>query len=933
MTLAANTLLGRYEIISLLGKGGMGEVYLARDTQLDRMVALKVLAEEFAENERGMQRFMQEARAASALNHPNIITIHEIGETDSVHFIATEFIDGITLRERLRQGRMSVKEALDTGAQIASALIAAHASGIVHRDIKPENIMLRRDQLVKVLDFGLCKLIESKAFEPTSSTLGYSTDPGVVMGTAFYMSPEQTRGADIDGRTDIWSLGCVLYEMVANRSPFEGGSQGEVIVSILEREPPPLASFASEVPEAFEWIGLKTLRKDREERYQSARELFADLRSLKQRLDFSVAFPKASVPQVSGGTTISVTSGSLRAVEEEGRGRTRRTDEIETGRMTVASQRVEEGKRKESWKTVLALSSIILLLGAISFGVYKYWGQRGAVSSSNSMKISRLTATGKATRAVVSPDGKYVVHVINDAGRQSLWVRQVATTSNVQIVPPADVTYRGLTFTPDGSYVNYVVQERNNPIQILYQVPALGGAPKKILVDIDTPVTFSPDGSRLAYLRRSRSEGEDVLFVANADGSNERRLASRTGTQFFGVVGAGGPSWSPDGNMIACAAGTNSGGRSMSVVEISVADGTERVVTGQSWLDVGRVAWLPDGSGLVVAATEQGATTSQLWLLAYPGGAVRRITNDLNDYRDLSLTDDSNTIAAVQSEGRINTWVSPANESTARAQQITKGVGGYDGVRGLSWSPDGRLAYVSRVSGSQDVWVMNADGSEQKQLTTVATRADVYPSVCGDGSYIVFTSNRLGNSNIWRIGLDGSNPKQLTSGSGEEFPACSPDGRWVVYTSTGSSKFTLWKVSIEGGEPVQLTEKLSQWPTISPDGKLIACWLREDTGMPWRIGVIPADGGEPLKVLEVPTSANAAIPVRWTSDGRMLTFVDTHEGVSNVWGIAIDGGAAKQLTDFKSDQIFFFDWSRDGRQLALARGDINNDVVLISNFK
>jgi Tol biopolymer transport system component len=247
--------------------------------------------------------------------------------------------------------------------------------------------------------------------------------------------------------------------------------------------------------------------------------------------------------------------------------------------------------------------------------------------------------------------------------------------------------------------------------------------------------------------------------------------------------------------------------------------------------------------------------------------------------------------------------------------------------------PDGRIVYVSRVSGSQDVWIMNANGTEKRQLTTVATRADVDPSVPQDGRYIVFTSNRSGNSNIWRIDPDGGNPKQLTKGSGEEFPNVSPDGKTVVYTSTVSSKFTLWKVSIEGGEPVQLTDKLSQWPVVSPDGKTVACWFREEAKSPWEIAILPIEGGVPLKILQVASTAGTSIPVRWSADGKAITYIDTRDGVSNIWSQPLEGDSARKVTDFKSDQMFWFDWSRDGKNFTCARGSVTSDAILISGFR
>jgi serine/threonine protein kinase/Flp pilus assembly protein TadD len=305
MSIAAGTFLGRYEIRSPLGAGGMGEIYLAWDTQLERTVALKILPAEVASDQKRMRRFIQEAKAASALNHPNILTIYEIGQAGSAHFIATEFIDGQTLRASLASStQMEVGGVLDIATQVASALAEAHAAGIVHRDIKPENIMLRRDSYVKVLDFGLAKLTSKSSARPTvdsdASTL-IETEPGVVFGTAQYMSPEQARGLPLDARTDIFSIGVVLYEMVAGRRPFEGATNSDMIVSILERKPPALATYRREIPDTLEWIVSKALRKDREERYQTAKDLAIDLRGLKQSLEIDAELERSKHSGMGGG--------------------------------------------------------------------------------------------------------------------------------------------------------------------------------------------------------------------------------------------------------------------------------------------------------------------------------------------------------------------------------------------------------------------------------------------------------------------------------------------------------------------------------------------------------------------------------------------------------------------------------------------------------
>jgi eukaryotic-like serine/threonine-protein kinase len=969
MPIAAGTRFDRYLIVSPLGTGGMGEIYLAQDTRLGRRVALKILPTKYTQDPDRLRRFEQEAYAASALNHPNIITIYEIGRAGDRHFIATEFIEGTTLRRRLAGSKISLAESLDIANQVVSALAAAHAAGIVHRDIKPENIMIRPDGYVKVLDFGLAKLTEKAAlgssfeesldseefklspFElPTVAEIASTetapnsvekndddifatvqaeglneTVPGIVMGTAQYMSPEQARGLRVDARTDIFSLGIVFYEMIAGRPPFSGKTSREIISSILNTEPPPLSFYQNDVPEVLEWITAKALIKDRDERYQTAKEILNDIRRLQHRLNVEHAISRSRPLGDSGGLNYAgrderVSGNSTEELQAQ-------TGTVIAGHPTGKIDKQSGLGIKRRFKSPLLMAAAGILLLAAGLGIYHLIkaSRRGPLPF-QPMQVRRFTNSGRAVRAVISPDGKYVVYAQSDAGKQRLFVRQVTAANDIEIVPPAEVIYRGLTFSHDGNFVYYVVQEQNNPINVLYQVPVLGRMSRKILIDIDSPITISPDSSQFAYIRRDRGTGEDTLMVANADGSGVRGLASRKGLDFFGL---GGAAWSPDGKVIALPAGTNRGGRHMYLAEIRVEDGQERPVSDQKWANIGRVTWMRDGGGLIVSSTVQGTTNAQVWYIPYPKGSPFRITNDLNDYRDMSLTGDSKALVTVQFEAHVNVWLVTNNE----AKKITDGVGQYNGVRGLTWTPDGRLVYVSRASGSQDLWIMDQTGKNKIQLTTPETQADIYPAVSPDGRYIVFVSPRSGNSHLYRLDVQSGDQLQMTQGTGEEFPAIAADGKWVIYNATGSTNFTLWKVSIDGGEPVQLTSRLSQWPHVSPDGQKIAFWYRAEPAARWQIAIIPISGGDPEKIFDVPPTAEPPIPVRWMPGGKGISFVATRDGISNIWSQPLDGSAPRQLTNFTSDQIFWFDWSGDGRQLACSRGSVNSDAVLISEFK
>lgn len=935
MPVPSGTRLGRYEIRSQIGAGGMGEVYLAHDTQLRRPVALKLLPPDFIQNPDRLRRFEQEAYAASALNHPNIITIYEVGQIENSYFIATEFIDGMTLRDYMTRERIKLSEVLELMIQVAGALAAAHEAGIIHRDIKPENIMVRRDGYAKVLDFGLAKLSERRAFpsDPEAQTMMRDiTEPGVIMGTARYMSPEQARALAVDARTDIWSLGAVLYEMLTGRTPFEGPTYSHVIVAIIEQDPLPIKTLAPVVPLALERVVMKALAKDPAERYQTAKDFYTELRQLKNRMDFEAELELSVQPNQA-----TVLLSKSEQIIFTGQALANPTEKITAAHSTLEANPTEAKtfsltiKRRSPALLIALLLAAIITLAGLTYGVRRIFFTAPVAQAFQTVGLTRLTTTGKATDATISPDGKYVVHVVADGGQQSLWIRHVTTSSNVQIVAPAEVQFRGLTFSPDGDFIYYVVRERSTPEGALYQVPVLGGTPKKIVTGIDRQITFSPDGKQFAFISRDYPQpGMRALMVAQIDGREKKQIpAPQLPSDFWS------PAWSPDGHTIACAAVHQNNGLHVSVVGVRVSDGTVTPLTNERWFDVGRVAWLADGSGLLVTATAQwSGFSNQIEYISYPGGQTHRITNDLNNYSGLGLTKDSGALVTVQSEQRSSIWtVTPHGETVT---QITSGINKYDGVYDLSWTPDGRIVYESTASGDEDIWIMDADGNNQKQLTFKAG-INLFPSVTPDGKYIVFTSTRAdGNTNIWRMNIDGTDPKQLTNGHIDNFPTASSDSRWVVYMSNVSGQRSIWKVSIDGGQPVQLVTNQSSRPVVSERENLIAAYYMDAAANSLlKVVTIPFGGGQPLRTFDIPVTAFSAIPppIRWTVDGKALTYIDTRGGVSNIWSQSIDGGAPVQLTEFKSDRIFSFDWAHDGKNLACSRGAEVSDVVLITDLK
>ena len=927
--------IGKYQIRSQIGAGGMGEVYLADDTQLDRRVALKILPPDLALKRERMARFVREAKAAAALNHPNIAHIYEIGEEDGLNFIAMEFVEGKTLREKIHHEKAELRKLLKYLQQVASGLAKAHSAGIVHRDLKPDNIMIAKDGYGKILDFGLAKLIEpaglgSETAASDVATVEYEQHslPGKLLGTIGYMSPEQAQGKvdEIDHRSDIFSFGCMLYEAITRQRPFQGESKVQSLYRIVYEPAPALRDLNPNAPLDLQRIVRRCLAKDPDERYQSIQDVAIELKELRRELEGDTNLD-VTIPPTYTGSEMGQRSSMRSSVTPTVGDHTATSTEFEARPTSSASVIIGEIKQHKGG-FVLVLIGLVVIAGALMAAWWKFSGS-GRAGPFNSMRIARLTTGGKVGNASIkgyasiSPDGKFVVFRTTELGKDSLWVKQVPTGSVVKIVPDLPGKVGGTTFSKDGSLIFFSMFE-TDPRGTLYQVPVLGGTPQRIMAGVTSAVTFSPDGKQIAFVRTEPEESK--LMVANADGTGERTIASRKLPEHFPP--SGGPSWSPDGKTIACGAETFRGNVHATVVEVPATGGAEKAVTSHNWVSVSRVLWLNDGSGLIIAAVpELMSAGTQLWHLSYPGGEVRRITNDLNAYgtTSLGLTDDSKTIVTIQADRAMQIWVANYGETPAEPKQITYGK--YDGDT-LAWTANKNLLYTAPSGEQLDVWNVDQTSNASRQVTNDAY-IEKLGCVSNDGRFAVFSSNRSGNFNLWKLSFSEGDQQQLTHGNEVDSHAiCSPDGQWVVFRSFREGKATFWKVALAGGDPQQLFNKTSSSAAISPDGKLVAIRYVDDRTNSNQIAILPFEGGDPIATLPVSISYRD-VGLGWTADNRSIIYADGRDNADNIWSVPLQGGPAKQLTKFTNGLIFAFQVSADGKSIAMSRGTQTDDVILI----
>jgi serine/threonine protein kinase/Tol biopolymer transport system component len=927
--LAADSVISHYRIVSKLGAGGMGEVYLAQDTKLDRNVALKILPAEVASHRDRMERFVREAKSAAALSHPNIAQIFEIGEHEGTHYIAMELVDGVTLRQLIHGKQHDLGKLLRYLQHAAEGLAKAHAAGIVHRDLKPDNIMVTQDGHAKILDFGLAKLIEppsvpsveSSDSEVATAILPQQSTPGTILGTVGYMSPEQAQGrvAEIDHRSDIFSFGCILFEAATRRRPFGGNSTLDLLHNTVHAPAPNLKEINPGLPDDLQRIIRRCLAKDPERRYQSMKEVAIELEELRQEGLHDSVHQTAS----SGGVAVS-SSTTLAEHSSPATGAV-------TPASTISSTEFISAKIKTHKKGFLIAAVVAAIV--VTVGIFKLprflVRNTSPISPLQQMRFTRIPVSGDTGLPFISPDGRFIARVVREKSKNSLRLRQIAGAVEREIVPPTDGDfYGGVTFSSDSSSIYYVMGEPGKVLRHLYRVSVLGGDPQKVLEDIDTAVAVSADGKRLAFRRHLPTTREDTLVVANEDGTGEQVIASRQSPAIFGK-----PEWSPSGRMIAYPLSNRDNEGDYTVLEaISLSDRTTQAISPAQWRFVQSIEWLPDDEGLVITGKPRSAPSEerqQIWYVPFLGGEPQKITNDANDYWGLTLTADGRTALVMQSDVSSNIWVVPA-DNFAHARQITNS---NSEIGELCWTPSGQIIYSTLNGRYLDLWIMNADGSGTRQLTFTNDRHEMQPELSPDGRYVVYqVVNQTGLRSIWRMSVDGGGAKELVRNV-DRFadPQVSPDLQWVYYNSRDDKGSpTFWKVPFEGGEPVKAREKMSC--RLSPDGKLFLCTYRDVApDAPLKVLVVPASGGDPVRTFDWPEKAG---PIYWSPDGQAFDYIAERDGMTNIFRTSLAGGKEQKLTDFQTAvEMWDFAWSKDPVNLAVTRDNENHELILIENFR
>jgi len=620
------------------------------------------------------------------------------------------------------------------------------------------------------------------------------------------------------------------------------------------------------------------------------------------------------------------TNGGARAALDNSRNGSRKKEMANPDAAAEGTQISTLYAGRRSPKSQLAFASV---LGLLMIGLAIWYLSRSNSGREHktlarmpltaaALKFEQITNSGNVVSAAISPDGKQVAFVLENSGQQSLWLKQLATSVDVQIIPPLYSVYQTISFSHDGEYI-YFVRHAEAQADDIYRIPALGGPSTKLIPNIGGSFSLSSDDRQVAFSRVDRNKREDVLYIANIDDSNERQLAVHKEPDWLKTF-----AWSPDGKVIVCALGeTGSSRQTISIVKIDIDTRQEQLLARPNWFNVRQFHWLPDGNGLLMAVKEKLSDPDQIWQVSYPAGEAHRVTDDLNNYLSFSLTADADKMIGVQAELSSNIWSSPKPDSND-AKIVAAGRGR------VTWTPDGKIVYCSRSGVGWDIWLANADGTEPRQLTFNSGNND-YPAISPDGRYVVFHSDRTGADHLWRTNSDGTNQVQLTSGYAERNATISPDGKWVYYNTAIDLK--LWKVPIEGGEPVKVTDQYALYPALSPDGKLIAYYHVSNGPQKYSIKVGRVEDVKTVAEISLAPGAWISARLHWDAASSSVTYAVENQGKIRLYEQPVSGGAPRPITSFKDSDEFDFAWSPDRSKLAYMSSEWHHDIVLVGGLK